>query len=128
LADTVFRQAGFTLVEVATAAVILSVGLLGMATIAMSIMRGTTYNAALTTATTLAEQKLEAIRRTGYAGLPDTDQTITEDYGALIGYSQYKRVVCVSTGQVPDGLKSVSVMVYWETDAHKVTLNTAVAR
>jgi len=58
---------GFTLIEVLIAIVILSVGLLGMASLTVGIINGNRFSNDLTTATTLAQDKMEDIRRAGYA-------------------------------------------------------------
>lgn len=52
---------GFTLLEVMVAMVILSIGLLGMASLTASIIRNNVFSDDFTTATALAQDKLEAI-------------------------------------------------------------------
>ena len=55
-------QDGFTLIEVLIAIVILSVGLLGMASLTVGIIKGNKFSNDLSTATTLAQDKMEDIR------------------------------------------------------------------
>ena len=57
-------QDGFTLIEVLIAIVILSVGLLGMASLTVGIIKGNKFSNDLSTATTLAQDKMEFIRST----------------------------------------------------------------
>lgn len=119
---------GFTLLEILIAALILSVGFLGMAGIATSVMRGDATSSRLTVGTNLAHEKMEEIRGLGFSGMPNTDWTITEGYHAINGHPLFKRVVTGKTTYAADGLKMVTVTVYWEADTHKVILKTLVGR
>ncbi|MDQ7785236.1 MAG: prepilin-type N-terminal cleavage/methylation domain-containing protein [Desulfomonilaceae bacterium] len=55
-------QEGFTLVEVMTAVLILSIGLLGVGTLVISSMRAESYNSYVRQAEYLASSKLEELR------------------------------------------------------------------
>ena len=122
-------EKGFTLVEVLVAMVILSVGLLGMASLTVAIIHGNKLSNDLTTATTLAQDQMENIRRLGYSGTPTTDTTTTENYNSISGYAAYKRVTITTVGSPATGMKTVSVKVYWgASDAHWVELKTILAQ
>lgn len=113
------KSGGFTLIEVLIAIVILSVGLLGMAALTVGIINGNKFSNDLTTATTLAQDKMEDIRRLGYSGTPTSDDTTTEDYGAITDYAAYKSVTVTDvytagTAWPPDGMKTITVTVYWK--------------
>ena len=109
---------GFTLIELMIAIVILSVGLLGMATLTGSIVRNNKFSNDLSTATTLAQDKMEDIRANGYAS------AVSETKTACAGdFSAYQREVTVSTPST--GMKQVTVKVYWgPSDAHDAELKT----
>ncbi|MCF8131416.1 MAG: prepilin-type N-terminal cleavage/methylation domain-containing protein [Deltaproteobacteria bacterium] len=110
---------GFTLIELLIAIVILSVGLLGMATLTGSIVRNNKLSNDLTTATTLAQDKLEDIRADGYASAVSETKT-----ACATPFSEYQREVTVNNGTPAAGMKQITVKVYWASDAHDVEVKT----
>jgi len=116
---------GFTLIEVLIATLILAIGLLSLATLAGTVIRGNSFSNKMTTATTLAQDKMEEIKGLGY----DNADTAagTENYGSIADYVAYKRVATVSTDSPPTGMKTVTVKVSWDADAHFVELKTILA-
>jgi type IV pilus assembly protein PilV len=122
-----FRNSeGFTLLEILVATVVLSVGFVGIVGVTTSVMSGVTLSGRMTTATTLAQEKMEEMRRLGYAGMSDTDGTDTEDYYTIRHYPLFKRIVFTSVSHAADGLKMVTVTVWWDGDRHRVVLKTLV--
>ncbi len=105
---------GFTLIEVLVAIVILSVGLLGMASLTVGIIKGNKFSNNLSTATTLAQDKMEDIRRLGYSGMPAATTTTTEDYNSITGYGTYKRVTVTTVDSPAVGMKTITVTAYWK--------------
>jgi len=63
------NEGGFTLVEVMIAILLLLVGLLGVAGVAATIIQANAFSRQVTTATTLAEERMEALKNTPYASL-----------------------------------------------------------
>jgi len=116
------KNGGFTLIELMIAIVILSVGLLGMATLTGSIVQKNKFSNDLTAATTLAQDKMELIRANGYAS------AVSETKTACAGdFSEYQREVIVST--LSAGMKQVTVKVYWgPSDAHDVEIKTILCQ
>ncbi|EFK05976.1 putative type IV pilus modification protein PilV [delta proteobacterium NaphS2] len=114
---------GFTLIELLVAIVVLSVGLLGMATLTGSIIKANKLSDDLTTATTLAEDKLEDLRADGYAS------AVSETKAACASpFSEYQREVTVSNDTPATDMKEVTVTVYWgASDAHQVQIKTILA-
>jgi len=112
-------QEGFTLIEVLVAIVILSVGLLGMASLTGSIVRYNKLSNDRSAATTLAQDKLEEVRANGYSSAEQ------EDPIACTGnFSEYKRGVTVSENTAL-GTKQIAVKVSWgPSDAHDVEIKT----
>jgi len=115
---------GFTLLEILVAITLLCIGLLAMAALTAGIMRGNLFSNQLTTATTLAQDQMEEIRRLGYSGVADDN----EDYGDISGYPLYKRVTSVADPSPAANMKTVTVTVYWDSDAHSVELKTILAQ
>ena len=114
------KQEGFTLIELMIAIVILSVGLLGMATLTGSIVQKNKFSNDLTAATTLAQDKLEDVRANGYASAVSETKT-----ACATPFSEYQREVTVSNNTPAAGMKQVTVKVYWgPSDAHDVEIKT----
>jgi len=114
---------GFTLLEVLIAIVILSVGLLGMASLTIGIIKGNRFSNDLTTATTLAQDKMEDIRREGYSD-------VIAEAKAAVGspYAAYDREVLVADDTPAANMKTITVTVFWESDDHSVEVKTILAQ
>ncbi len=115
---------GFTLIEVLVAMVILSVGLLGTAALITGIISSNKLSNRISTATTCAQDKMEDIKGLGYSGMPAWDTTTPEPYNSIANYSLYKRDTFTDVGNPAAGMKTVTVTVYWDADAHLVELKT----
>ena len=115
------NNSGFTLMEVLAAMVILSVGLLGMAALVIGIINSNKLSNRISTATVLAQDKMEKITGVGYAGADA--EAGTEPYGG-VDFPLYKRITDVAPGNPAAGMKKITVTVYWDSDNHSVVLNT----
>ena len=117
-------QDGFTLIEVLIAIVILSAGLLGMASLTIGIIRGNKLSNDLTMATTLAQDKMEEIRSYAYANV------VSETKAACAApYAAFRREVAVVTDAPAPGMKTVTVKVCWgPSDAHNVEPKTILSQ
>lgn len=111
---------GFTLIEIMVAITLLSVGLLGMAGLTVGIMRGNSLSNQVTTATALAQAKMEDIKRVGYSGATDS----AEDYNAIAGYPLYKRDTVIDVDTPELGMKTVTITVSWNSDASSIAVET----
>lgn len=127
-------ERGFTLVEVLIAMAILTVALLGIAAgggvqsggIAASLPFGqaaVTRGHYVSTATMLAQQRLEELKRLQYiVGPPAVDQILPnapnapaplpdEGFGAIPGFPNFSRQVRVQTGVPAANMKTVTVTI-----------------
>ncbi|MCD6399948.1 prepilin-type N-terminal cleavage/methylation domain-containing protein [candidate division WOR-3 bacterium] len=122
------NNSGFTLMEVLVAMVILTVGLLGVAALIAGIINSNKLSNRISTATVLAQDKLEDVRRLGFSGTPTSDTTTTEAYNSITNYSLYKRVTFTDVANPAAGMKMVTVTIFWDSDKHSVVLNTILAK
>lgn len=68
-------QAGFTLLEMLVAGAILTIGLLGIASMMVSAMQGNNYARRVSIATNLAQQKIEEMKNISFENLFKTSST-----------------------------------------------------
>ena len=120
------KENGFTLLEVLIAILILSVGMMGMASLTVAIINGNRFSNDLTTATTLAQDKMEDVRGTSYS-------TVASETKAVLSspYDEYKQEVTIADDSPATGMKTVSVKVYWggaSKEGHNVELKTILAQ
>jgi len=113
--------------EVLVAMLILSVGLLGMAALITGIINSNKLSNRISTATVLAQDKMEEVRRVGYSGMPASNTTTTENYNTITNYSLYKRVTLTEVANPAAGMKKITVTVYWDTNK-SVVLQTILAQ
>jgi len=115
------NQWGFTLIEIMVAVTLLSIGLLGMAGLTVGIMRGNSLSNQVTTATALAQTKMEDIKRLGFSGVSSSE----EGYSTISGYPLYRRDTVITLNG--PGMKTVQVTVYWDADDASVSVETILA-
>jgi type IV pilus assembly protein PilV len=116
---------GFTLIEILIATVIITIVSLGATTLSVGIMRGNSFSKRLTTATTLAQDRLENVKRLGYANVGTA--AVTQNYGTIANFSGYKRVVTVTNDTPAAKMKTVNVIVYWDADQHSTQASTILS-
>ncbi len=111
---------GFTLIEIMVAVTLLSVGLLGMAGLTVGIMRSNSLSNQVTTATALAQAKMEDLKREGYSGATDS----AEGYNAISGYPLYSRDTVIDVDTPELGMKTVTITVSWNSNASSIAVET----
>jgi Tfp pilus assembly protein PilV len=99
---------------------VFSVGMLGLSGLTTVIVRENTLSQQITTATVLAQDKLEALHNTGY------DELTNEQDIATSNRNPYRRAVNIMDSTPAPGMKTVAVTVSWgpEGAEHHVTLQT----
>jgi type IV pilus assembly protein PilV len=125
------NNVGFTLLEVLIALVVMSIGFLGLSAMSIAMTKTLSFSKRLTTATALAQEKLEAIKQAPYASIT-TGSYAPEGYNTITGHPQFKRDVTVSTDAPFLDTKTVVVTVSWRRGGHlapyTVTLQTLINR
>jgi type IV pilus assembly protein PilV len=112
-------NAGFTLVESMLTLAIMSVGLLALAGLQITALRGNDLSRRMTTAVSIAEQRLEQLKNTPYTNI-QAEATSEVTASNL----HFTRQVTVTNGPLPN-TKSVSVLVSWQDQSQTHTLQLA---
>jgi type IV pilus assembly protein PilV len=112
-------NAGFTLVESMLTLAIMSMGLLALAGLQITALRGNALSRRMTTAVSIAEQRLEQLKNTSYTNIQA--EAVTQVTASNL---QFTRQVTVTNGPLPN-TKSVSVLVSWQDQAKTHTLPIA---
>jgi type IV pilus assembly protein PilV len=126
------NSGGFTLTEVLIAVVILSVGLLGLFAMTIATTRTSSFSKNLTTATILAQDKIEQIKNMSYANIAAGN--FLENYKTIPEYPQFSRNVNINDNNPKPNTKTVVVTTSWtgadqtRTDKHSVTLKIIISR
>ncbi|MBM2833789.1 MAG: hypothetical protein HW406_950 [Candidatus Brocadiaceae bacterium] len=113
---------GFLMIEVIFAIAILAVGLFAVMSLATVVIKGNTQSKKVTTAITLAQDKMEYFKGISYDNISGT-YTVSNDY----------YLEALVQNNIPGtNTKTVTVDVYWNpgttTSNHKVTLQTIFAK
>jgi type IV pilus assembly protein PilV len=123
---------GFTLIEIIIAVFVMVVALIGLIAVTVMIINANDLNRHRTTATTLANDKLEEIKNLSYNSIVDTAGTTdywkADSSPGTAGdfFSRTWKVTTVS----PNDIKKVEVTVSWTWggNTHNVVLSTIIAK
>lgn len=137
-------EAGFTLVEALIAVATLTVGLLALASMQVSAIRGTSISDKTTTALALAQGKMEDLLLKDYqdSDLRDSNPFNNSDLSSITSVDHEEKEV-TETGDVGGGIyhriwnvaessdppiKTVTVIVCWDNDRHSVSFTSCINR
>ena len=119
------KSSGFTLAEVLIAMVILSVGLLGLSAMTIAMTKSLAFGNKLTTATALAQKKLEEIKNTSYTDVTSANYP-PEDYNTIAGYPQFSRSVTITIDSPIANTKTVTVTTAWKRNTASIPYNVVL--
>jgi len=117
--QSISPNAGFTLVESMLTLAIMSVGLLALAGLQITALRGNALSRRMTTAASIAEQSIEQLKNTPYTNIQAEAAT-----QVAASNLHFTRQVTVTNGPLPN-TKSVSVLVSWQDQLKTYTLPIA---
>jgi len=119
-------QSGFTLIEVLIAVSILTVGLLGVATMQISGIRGNSFSDSTTVSLTLAEEKMEDLlgKIFSHADLTNGNHDEGNIDAAGNAGSIYHRTWSVANNTPIANNKTIVITVAWDSDQHSVSLTS----
>ena len=124
----IFNDQGFSLIEVFIAMAVLSVVLLGMASLINITVSVNRNSGEKTAAITLAQDKMEETLAMGYTDLPSTQQTVIEDYDSLPHAQTFKRITDIKVDKPDFEMKLITVDVYWHQDNRQVRLQSILSK
>jgi len=106
------------------ALVVVFLALLGFAGFSVVAHTGMTASEKMTRAVTLAQEKLEDVRRDGIPILLTSAWVNTEPYGSMTEAIHHQRTLIIQPHTPIPGLHAVTVEVRWDRDAHTTSLKT----
>ena len=118
------NEVGFSLIEVLISLTILSVGLLAVAGMQITSIKGNFSSGNVTNATVLAQSKLEELKRLSYTGSNLVSGQHSE--GAISGsiFSMFYDVADITST-----MKAITVIVRWkDVGDHSISLSTIRAK
>ena len=115
------NQNGFSLIEVLIGLVLLAIGLLAIAGMQITSVRGNFFSSNMTQASVLAQDRMETLRNTPFA---DPALTVGNHNDGVIPGTIFSRDYIV--GVVPGtGMLSIAVRVSWrDTTDHTISFTT----
>jgi Tfp pilus assembly protein PilV len=127
------EQRGMGLADILVGLFLITIGILGLCSLGVSTIRGNLTARHFDQATRLAEQKLEAVRKGGYASATPGPTPVTEpnlDYagntpdGGVTAGGIFTRATTITTGSLPLTC-NVTVTVSWtDQSAQGVSFST----
>lgn len=115
----IVQDNGFTVLEIILAITIIAIGLFAVIGMIAAVAKGNRHSKRITTATTMAQDKIEYFKKIGYNNIAGTSTVSPE----------YYLVATVDTGT---NTKSITINVYWNpataTSSYKTEVKTIIAK
>ena len=116
---------GFTLIEVMIALVVMSIGLTALAAVQISAIQGNAFSKRMTTAVSIADEKMEQIKNNLYTEIvSESSSQITQSN------LNFTRQVTVTNNSPLTNTKTINVTVSWSegSKSHSVPITTIVSQ
>jgi type IV pilus assembly protein PilV len=118
-------EEGFTLVEIMIALLVLSVGLVALAALQTSAIRGNAFSKRMTTAVSIANEKMEQLKNSSYANI--LSESLTQIKQSNTNYS--RQVTVINNSPLPN-TKTVNVTITWSegSKSYSVPFTTIISQ
>lgn len=115
---------GFTLIEIVVAMAILSIALLGLTSVTVMVVKGNFFSKTVTTATTLANDRMERLKNQAFASLASGSDSVTLDSAV------YTRAWTITANSPATNMTTIEVRVNWNWQgaSRNVTIRNIVAK
>lgn len=118
--DKLSNSKGFTLIEVVVAITVIAIGMFAIMSLLLTVIKGNSHSERVTTATNIAQDKMEDLKRVGYSN-------VSNDSGNDQDYYWEANIQDNTPGT---NTITITVDVYWTpattTSMHKVQLQTII--
>ena len=125
------RNSGFTLIEIMIAIAVIAIGIFGVMSLMITVMRGNTLSERVTAATTIAQNKMEDFKRMDYDMVDVAVDAYSGTDTTTYDKDYYLKVTVADNTPAP-GTKTIEVVVYWDpatiAGKHNVELKTIIAQ
>jgi type IV pilus assembly protein PilV len=123
-------EEGFTLIEIMITLVILSIGLVALAGLQVSAIKGNAFSKRMTTAVSIANERLEQIKDKAYADILSESPTQIPIKYPNEPEMIFIRQVTVTNNSPLANTKTVNVTVTWSdgSNSHSVPITTIISQ
>ena len=113
--------------KLVSALAVFAVGLMGGTALTGAGRDTELFNQHVITATTLATEKLESLKASGFQRLSPTPITTNEDYNTMADFPTFRRQTTIDVDTPDIGMQKVTVTVWWDGNANVVRLSLILA-
>ncbi len=121
---TKLNEQGLSLLEIVIAMAVVFLALLGFAGFSVVAHTGMNASEKMTRAVTLAQEKMEDVKREGVPSGLTSSLSTTEPYGSITGAPHHQRRLTITPDDPMTGLHTIAVNVQWDNGAHATSLKT----
>ncbi len=118
------NQQGLSLLEIVIALAVVFLALLGFAGFSVVAHTGMSASEKMTRAVTLAQEKMEDVKREGVPPGLTSPLITTEPYGSIAGAQYHQRRLTITPDDPIPGLHTIAINVQWDNGAHATSLKT----
>ena len=116
------KQAGFTVIEALVAIAIFAVAVLGLASSAISVIRANHFNLLQTTASNIAQDRMEELKSKTSANITSGGPTVQ-----TLNSETFSTSWTITSGSPISGMKKIDVTVTWSDYQNRtLTISSAV--